>query len=61
MLLKHLFVKEKNMILDISNELMDTGRSRQYTISYGNDTFSYRDGEFKVVSSEPFELRMLIR
>ena len=31
------------MILDISNELMDTGRSKQYTVSYESDTFSYRD------------------
>lgn len=27
------------MILDISNELMDTGRSKQYTVSYESDTF----------------------
>ena len=47
------------MILDISNELMDTGRSKQYTVSYESDTFSYRDGDFRVVSSEPFELRIV--
>lgn len=57
--MKHMFVKEKNMILDISNELMDTGRSKQYTVSYESDTFSYRDGDFRVVSSEPFELRIV--
>ena len=47
------------MIIDISEILLNTGRSNQYTVSYGTDIFSYSRGDYEVVSSEPFTIEIV--
>lgn len=46
------------MIIDISEVLMNTGRTRQYTVNYEASVFSYKMGDYEVISSEPFVIEL---
>lgn len=47
------------MLVDISDVLLNTGKVKKYTIKYGLDSFSYKNGDYRVVSSEPFEIEVV--
>ena len=47
------------MTIDISDVLLNTGKVKKYTIEYGQDSFSYKNGDYRVVSSEPFEIEVV--
>lgn len=47
------------MVIDISDVLMNTGRAKKYTINYETSVFSYKMGDYEVVSSEPFEIELI--
>ena len=47
------------MLIDISDVLLNTGRVKKYTIKYGQDVFSYKNGDYKVISCEPFEIEVV--
>ena len=47
------------MTIDISDVLLNTGKVKKYTIEYGQDSFSYKNGDYRVVSSESFEIEVV--
>lgn len=46
------------MIIDITDVLMNIGRSKQYLVSYEEPVFSSRMGEYDVVTSESFKIEV---
>lgn len=46
------------MTIDISDILINTGRTKQYTVNYEASIYSYRMGDYDVISSEPFVIEV---